>query len=200
MGIIRWALKQIFPQGTWYFKTKEKKIVLTIDDACTYDTIAILDLLLELDVKACFFVMGSRVNPEVMERIKREGHEIGNHGMRDRPARKLSHDELIADYNETEQQLEPFYQGQEMRFYRPGSGLPNDFMRELPAKIVIGDAHGFDAQTKKMWFCSWLVKFLTEKGSILILHNRGYTIPEFRTVITKLRRKGYQFVSLSEMF
>lgn len=199
MGFIRWVLSKIFPQGTWYFKTKEKKIVLTIDDACSQDTNAILDLLAETNTKACFFVMGSRVIPDIMERIIREGHEIGNHGMEDRPAKDLPKEELIADYNQTEELLNNYYHGQEFRYYRPGSGIPNNFMRELPARIIIGDAHGFDAQTRKMGFCSWLVKFCTEKGSILILHNRDYTLPEFRTVITDLHAKGYEFIKLCDM-
>lgn len=199
MGFIGWTLSKVYPQATWYFKTRQKKIVLTIDDACTHDTFEILDLLLELNVKACFFVMGSRVTPEIMDRIVSEGHEIGNHGMRDRPAKDLSHDELIEDFNETQVELEPYLTRQEFRYYRPGSGIPNDFMRELPARIIVGDAHGFDAQTRKMGFCAWLVKFLTCRGSILILHNRGYTLPEIRNVILGLQRKGYQFVRLEDM-
>jgi len=63
----------------------------------------ILDLLSEYDARATFFILSSRVASGVpggdsrLQRMLDEGHELGNHGTRDRPAFSLSKDELKRD-------------------------------------------------------------------------------------------------------
>ncbi|MBR3133255.1 MAG: polysaccharide deacetylase [Clostridia bacterium] len=65
------------------YSSDEKQIFLTFDDGpSTNITPRILDILKENDVKATFFVLGSRVdlNPEITKRAYDEGHFIANHG------------------------------------------------------------------------------------------------------------------------
>lgn len=57
-----------------------KKAYLTFDDGTSENTIKILDTLKKYDVKATFFVTG-RSDPEILRRIRDEGHTIGNHTM-----------------------------------------------------------------------------------------------------------------------
>jgi peptidoglycan/xylan/chitin deacetylase (PgdA/CDA1 family) len=62
----------------------KKEIIVTIDDGPTPGvTEDILDSLKKYNVKATFFAVGSRAQqyPEIMARIVREGHIIGNHTM-----------------------------------------------------------------------------------------------------------------------
>ena len=69
--------------NAWYVGDKNKKtIYLTFD--CGYEngyTPAILDTLKEADVKAIFFVTQTfiRDNPDLVKRMKEEGHMVGNH-------------------------------------------------------------------------------------------------------------------------
>ena len=61
-----------------------KEIIITIDDGPTPGvTEDILDSLKKYNVKATFFAVGSRAQkyPEIMARIVREGHIVGNHTM-----------------------------------------------------------------------------------------------------------------------
>ncbi len=55
---------------------------LTFDDGPSRkSTPAILDILKEYDIKATFFVVGNMVekNPDILQRVFDEGHQIGNH-------------------------------------------------------------------------------------------------------------------------
>jgi len=64
------------------YDSTEKVAYLTFDDGPTkVATPAILDILKENDVKATFFVIGSRVEefPEIVARTYNEGHLIANH-------------------------------------------------------------------------------------------------------------------------
>jgi peptidoglycan/xylan/chitin deacetylase (PgdA/CDA1 family) len=60
----------------------EKKIYLTFDDGPVPDvTPGVLDILKKEGVPATFFCVGENVerNPEIYQRILKEGHAVGNH-------------------------------------------------------------------------------------------------------------------------
>ena len=84
-GLIR-VLKSIYPDVIFTLPEKKKdppRICLTIDDVPHKNvTNLILDLLYEHQVKATFFMISDygRQNPDLVQRIVQEGHELGNHG------------------------------------------------------------------------------------------------------------------------
>ena len=76
--------KWIFPRRTWGFSHLIKSVYLTFDDGPNPEiTPWILDFLKEKNIKATFFCVGSNIlkYPELFERIKSEGHVVGNHTM-----------------------------------------------------------------------------------------------------------------------
>jgi peptidoglycan/xylan/chitin deacetylase (PgdA/CDA1 family) len=75
-------LTKIFPNLIWCIPDETEAVFLTFDDGPTKDlTPWVLDQLKKYDAKATFFCLGKNVemNPEIFERIKAEGHIIGNH-------------------------------------------------------------------------------------------------------------------------
>lgn len=75
-------IKWIYPSFVWQMPGNEKALYLTFDDG-PHPTITpiVLDLLLKYNAKATFFCIGDRAKryPEILERIRLEGHAIGNH-------------------------------------------------------------------------------------------------------------------------
>lgn len=75
-------IKWIYPSFVWQMPGDEKDLYLTFDDG-PHPTITpiVLDLLLKYNAKATFFCIGDRAKryPEILERIRLEGHAIGNH-------------------------------------------------------------------------------------------------------------------------
>ena len=75
-------IKWIYPSFVWQMPTDEKALYLTFDDG-PHPTITpiVLDLLFKYNAKATFFCIGDRAKryPEIVERIRLEGHTIGNH-------------------------------------------------------------------------------------------------------------------------
>ncbi len=61
--------------------TEEKICYLTFDDGPTKVTPAVLDVLMEHDVKATFFMLGRMIekNPDIAKRVYDEGHLLANH-------------------------------------------------------------------------------------------------------------------------
>ena len=75
-------LRWLFPKAIWRMDPMEKAVYLTFDDGPIPEaTPYILDTLKEHGVKATFFMVGDNVRkyPELLERIKEEGHQVGNH-------------------------------------------------------------------------------------------------------------------------
>lgn len=90
-----------------YSSCEEKRAFLTFDDGPSKTvTPLILDVLKQENIKATFFVLGSRVeyNPEIINRIFEEGHYIANHGYSHKYSSIYTSIESVLDeYNKTEQ-------------------------------------------------------------------------------------------------
>ena len=75
-------LRWLYPRALWRMDRRERAVYLTFDDGPIPEaTPFILDTLKAFDVKATFFMVGDNVRkyPELFERIKSEGHQVGNH-------------------------------------------------------------------------------------------------------------------------
>ena len=75
-------LRWIYPKALWRMDPKEHSVYLTFDDGPIPEaTPFILDTLSKYGVKATFFMVGDNVRkyPHLYERIKAEGHQVGNH-------------------------------------------------------------------------------------------------------------------------
>ncbi len=64
-----------------YANDNNKIVFLTFDDGPSKNTSAILDILKDYKIKATFFVLGVEIekNPDILIRMYKEGHSIGNH-------------------------------------------------------------------------------------------------------------------------
>ena len=73
----------IFGRPITRVRTPDRAVALTFDDGPNPDaTPTILDALAARGVKATFFILGRHAErwPELVARVAREGHSIGNHG------------------------------------------------------------------------------------------------------------------------
>lgn len=78
-------LRMIFPPGVvWKGNPTGNTVYLTFDDGPDPEvTVFVLEQLRNYNMKATFFCVGSNVAkyPEVFEKVKSEGHRVGNHTM-----------------------------------------------------------------------------------------------------------------------
>lgn len=75
-------VKSLFPNFIWDIPNEENNIFLTFDDGPVPQvTPWVLEQLAQFDAKATFFCVGDNIDryPELFERIRQEGHQIGNH-------------------------------------------------------------------------------------------------------------------------
>lgn len=77
-----WWLQKIYSSCVWKLPADNNKVYLTFDDGPHPEiTSFVLDYLRRYEMKATFFCIGNniRLYPDVFEKIKAEGHAIGNH-------------------------------------------------------------------------------------------------------------------------
>ena len=160
-------------------KTENKDIALTFDDGPDpVQTPKILDVLKQQNIKATFFLVGEKVlaHPDIVLRIHKEGHIIGNHTYSHNSAYPLWSAKRIR--KNIQKANEAIYRiiGYKPRLFRPPFGVTNPSI----AKAINGqytcigwNIRSFDTIEKRNReeICTRIINKL-EKGSIILLHDR----------------------------
>lgn len=164
--------------GGAVFHAPADEIALTFDDGPHPErTPALLDLLAEAGVKATFFLIGECAAryPDIVRRIAREGHAIGNHSWSHAWMPKLSGSGIEAELARCQEVISKIT-GQPPRFVRPPYGS-RDFRfyriaRRLELTPVLWSRDSLD------WAGAGAERVLgrlnrAEAGDIVLMHDGG---------------------------
>jgi peptidoglycan-N-acetylglucosamine deacetylase len=211
----------VYPQPasvTRWGARHDRLLALTFDDGPSADfTPRILDILAQKHVKATFFLIGQNaaLNPDVVRRIYREGHDIGNHTFTHPNVGLLPARQVAIELTATQRVLEaelgirttmwrpPFTEDMEPTSADDATSLvesaklgyttiglnvdPDDWARPGVAAIMRRVLSGVE----------------TGKGNVILLHDAGgdreETVQALPQLIDQLRAKGYRFVSMHEL-
>lgn len=184
----------------------DKLIALTFDDGPNGDMMpAFLDYLKEENVKATFFVIGMYVPTykDVVKRAYDEGHEIGNHSYSHIDLTELPDDQMLAEVEKCQVEVE-LVTGQRPAFFRPPFLKVNEAMN---SKIDLPYASGYTINdgTEGTIADDRYFRTVTQAhdGAIMLLHcgsHNDETLEALHRIIPELRAKGYEFVTVSELF
>jgi peptidoglycan/xylan/chitin deacetylase (PgdA/CDA1 family) len=199
-----------WPGVLWRISTSEKIVALTIDDGPSEYTAQILDILQANDATATFFVIGSQVQgkEDVLADLVRNGNELGNHAMHDEPSISLPDAELIHQIATVEGMIDKAYDAAHVkyppRYFRPGSGIFNQRMRErlemLKYTMVLGNIYPHDAQISYWTLNAAHILSMLQPGGIIVCHDRrSWTIPMLERVIPEIKRRGYKITTVTEL-
>ena len=192
---------------------QEKTLALTFDDG-PYPpyTERLLDVLKGKRAHATFFLVAEQAqkHPDLVRRMKEEGHTVGLHAFRHRDFLKLAEEEKQKD-QETGKKILQSITGKEPLYWRPPHGFRDFSVMEAAAKqkltvvnwsVIPRDWTGIDKQEIYN-----RVTDNAENGAIVLLHDgdspfykasRQATVDAVAPIIDSLREKGYHLVSLEE--
>ena len=182
-------------------------VALTIDDTPdAAGTPAILDTLRAYGAHATFFVITDHIPQaeSAMERVRRDGHEIGNHFTSDRASIRLDSAEFERDLAASDSILRRY--GSSM-WARPGSGWYSPrmirAMKRAGYRCALGTVYPLDGTLAWPWLSTRYILTHVRSGAVLVLHDRGSrarrTADVLGRVLPELRRRGYEVVTLSEL-
>lgn len=190
-------------------KGKAKLVALTFDDGPNEEmTALVLDKLEKHDVVASFFVVGQLVNDSTrptLERIVSMDCEIHNHSWAWESMNSMSPEQIRESVDKTNAAIKK-YSGQEPKFFRPPNLASSDVLHEtvgLPfASGVLGmdwAGCGTEAEDRAQNVLDGV-----RDGAIILLHDvqpYPHPTPEALDIlIPELKKQGYEFVTLSELF
>ena len=190
-------LRWIYPKALWRMDPKEHSVYLTFDDGPIPEaTPFILDTLSKYGVKATFFMVGDNVRkyPHLYERIKAEGHQVGNHTYNHMGSIRHTLKTYVKNTNKANELIHS-------KYFRP----PHGWMRPAAYiwlkhkyKVVMWDVVTRDYS--KLLTADDVVnniKTYTRNGSIITFHDSLKSIDKLQTALPEslewLISKGYKF-------
>ncbi|NMB98573.1 MAG: delta-lactam-biosynthetic de-N-acetylase [Clostridiaceae bacterium] len=188
--------------GIYVGDTSKKVIYLTFDEGYENGyTPQILDVLKENDVKTIFFVTGSYIdrNPELVQRMLDEGHQVGNH--------TINHPSLPdLDFEKLEDELlgldKKFHEkfGTSFKYMRPPSGEYSE--RTLAAAKQLGYKTIFWSFAYDDWYADKIrgadyaynkVMANLHNGAVLLLHAVSKDNADaLDRIIKDIKAQGYE--------
>jgi polysaccharide deacetylase family sporulation protein PdaB len=201
-----------FPETMVTKGPRIKKIALTFDDVPDPRfTPDVLNVLSQYHVKATFFIGGKRAqdHPEILRRIHREGHAIGNHSYDHPQFTRISLSHFQSQILTTEQIINHIV-GVKPTIIRPPYG---DISEQ---QLIWAKKHGYMIINWNVDSLDWkgISKEKVKKnilshvgpGSIILQHAGGGigsdltgTIQALPDIIQNLRKRGYTFVTVPEL-
>ncbi|MGN7413346.1 polysaccharide deacetylase family protein [Paenibacillus sp. SAF-068] len=197
------------------FKTNgpsTKKVALTFDDVPDPRfTPQVLDVLKKYNVRATFFIVGSRAekHPDLVKRIVKEGHMVGNHSYNHPEFSKLSMNAFRKQILHTGDIIRRLA-GYTPKMIRPPYGDINEEQLRWAARqhysIVNWNVDSLDWKGLSKTEVKDNILSAVKPGSIVLQHagggvgsNLNGTIEALPEIIEELRNRGYELVTLDEM-
>lgn len=188
-------------------QTDKPVLAITFDDGPhPVNTPKLLDILAQRNIKATFFLVGQNVKqyPDLVRRILREGHEIGNHTWTHASLSSISDDAVRKELRRSDEALF------EIAGYRPHLMRPPYGAINTRLKNLIYSEFGYpcilwsvDPQDWRRPGVSVVVNRLVSgarNGSILLTHDiHAPTIVAVPQALDQLLAKGFQFVTVSQL-
>lgn len=188
----------------------DKLCALTFDDGPDVTlTTKVLDKLQKHNVVATFFVIGQRVNEStktVLLRMTNMGCEIGNHSWAWDSMTSMTKEQVKESVSNTSAAVEKFT-GTKPKFFRPPNLAVNNTMYEAIDLPFVSGILGYDwagcENRTAANIANNVINQITD-GTIILLHDvqpEPHPTPEALDIlIPELKARGYEFVTLSELF
>lgn len=207
-------LATLFPKVFLREGPRENKVVaFTFDDGPdSVYTPQFLDIFKEHNIKATFFLIGSRAKlfPDVVKRMAQEGHIVANHSMNHPNILKLSKKDTAREILDAEEVLYSLVKYRPALFRSPYGSLNSQKVRdieELGYKIIAWNVDSLDWKSLSAEQVKYNILENVTEGSIILQHSSGSeeedltgSVSAMEDIIRVLKKEGYKFVTIPEMF
>lgn len=188
-----------------FLYAEDKIISLTFHDGPNLkSTPQLLKILDHANIKATFFVVGKMAEkyPELLKEIDKRGHQIANHTYNHKNLTTLSNAEIISELSRTRLLIKDIT-GINTYIYTPPGGQYNSRVIEKANvcgyKMALWSVFPEDHINSSSVIYEKVVSN-SRDGSVVLLHNGPPdTIDVLPRIIEKLKARGFQFTTLSEL-
>lgn len=182
---------------------KEKCVALTFDDGPGRYTERLLNQLKEANVPATFYLLGQNapIYPKTVQRMVREGHQLGNHTLSHKSLTTLSKTQVSHEVQDSAKKIKKVA-GTAPDTMRPPYGARNkDVDSRIDVPLVLWDVDTLDWQHRDPKKTVKIAMNEVSDGSIILMHDiHESSVKAVPNLIKKLKKKGYKLVTVNELF
>jgi peptidoglycan/xylan/chitin deacetylase (PgdA/CDA1 family) len=208
------------PTGQWFGRAftglprGTRQLALTYDDGPNDPhTLRLLEVLARHEVRATFFVIGSRVQqrPDIVREIVAAGHVIGNHTFTHPLLTFQSTSQIRRELVDCRSALQDAV-GNHSNLFRPpfGGRRPAvlNIARALSLEPIMWNVTGYDWNAPPAQAIEQKVAKRVQGGDVILLHDGGHmqmgadrsqTVIATDRMIARYKSKGYAFVTVPQM-
>ena len=180
----------------------KKMVALTFDDGPGPYTKDIVKCLKKNDGRATFFVLGASVDSykSALKEADKIGCEIGNHSYSHSNLANLSQEEIKSQMKKTDDKVKSVI-GKSTDVMRVPYGATGDNVKSAVGKpVILWSIDTLDWKTRNESKTVSAVMNNVKDGDIVLMHDiHEPTKRAALSIIPKLRKQGYQLVTVSEM-
>ena len=182
---------------------ERKLVALTFDDGPHPEhTRVLLDGLKQRGIKATFFLVGTQLPyaPELVERMAREGHQIGIHTLEHKTVEGLSEAEFLHQVEGLRRVLYPLVGEQEL-WLRPPYGQINDrSLAWADSPVILWSVDPEDWRDSDAGRVAEHIVSHTRDGDIILAHDiYPTTVEGVLEGVDRLREQGFEFVTVAQL-
>jgi peptidoglycan/xylan/chitin deacetylase (PgdA/CDA1 family) len=203
------AASPILPRIIVSMSTAQREVALTFDDGPSSYTPQVLAVLNRFGAHATFFLIGREIG-QYQATVKAEiaaGNEIGNHTYTHANLLGLPNSLVLAQLAETQAAARQAA-GVTPTWFRPPFGAVDERVAELAASLglrtITWSVDPRDWTRPGVSFIVGRVLADVRPGSVIVMHDgggdRSETVLALSIILSALRERGYQFVTLDALF
>ena len=183
--------------------TEASRVAITFDDGPSSTcTPVLLDGLKERGVKATFFLIGENVekNPELVKRLYKEGHLIGNHTYHHVEITMVSNEVAYQEIMDADDAIYSIT-GKHTEYMRPPFGLwQRSLELDLEVMPVMWTIDPLDWTTENVDEIVNKVVTEAEENDIILLHDYyDSSVKAALQIVDQLKERGFTFVTVEEL-
>ena len=183
---------------------QQKLIALTFDDGPRRSTTTrLLDGLAERGVKATFFLIGRQIadNADVVERMDREGHQIGIHTFGHVQLTDLNQTDFDAQVESTRTLLKDLLGHNDFLLRPPYGKWDEGVKKRAGCPIILWSIDPEDWDDKNTDRVVNMVVNQARDGGIILLHDiYPESVDAALQIVDKLHAQGYYFCTIDQLF
>ena len=182
-------------------------IALTFDDGPnTVITPQVLDILENEGIVASFFLIAQNITPEsarVVRRAKAMGCDIENHSVTHGFMNQMTAEQIREEVRECTDRIVEIT-GEAPKFFRPPFiAVSREMYDSIGLTFICGQGCEDWVPTVTAEERAARVLATAEDGQIVLLHDMQWnqnTVDALKTIIPELKKRGYEFVTVTQLF
>lgn len=182
-----------------------RRVALTFDDGPDARlTPEVLDVLKARGAEACFFLVGERIEPQLLARMAAEGHIVGNHTFSHKGAGPFAPPKrMIDDARRTDEAIGRVL-GRRPKLFRPPFGVTNPLIGRMvraQGYTVVGwSIRSLDTLAAERTRVVERIRRRLHDGAVILLHDNRPESPRLTDLVLRmLAEEGYEVVRVDKL-